>query len=130
MPESINLSHASIGQISVNVSDLARATAFHRDTLGIKFLFDAGKMSFFDCQGLRLMLSVPEKPEFDHPSSILYFDVRGIWPHYRALGEAGVELVGEPHLVSPMADHDLWMAFFRDSEGNMLALMSQEPKAE
>jgi catechol 2,3-dioxygenase-like lactoylglutathione lyase family enzyme len=67
-----------IGQIAINVHDLNRATAFYRDTLGLRLLFTAGKLAFFDCGGVRLMLDTPEKPEFDHPSSILYFAVTDI----------------------------------------------------
>lgn len=124
------LAGASLGQIAINVSDIRRATTFYKDTLGLKFLFDAGTMTFFDCGGVRLMLGVAEKPEFDHPSSILYFKVDGIKGHHERLIEVGVEFKGVPHLVAPMPDHDLWMAFFQDSEGNTMALMSEEPKAE
>ena len=124
------LAGASLGQIAINVSDIRRATTFYKDTLGLKFLFDAGTMTFFDCGGVRLMLGVAEKPEFDHPSSILYFKVDGIKEHHERLTEVGVEFKGVPHLVAPMPDHDLWMAFFLDSEGNTMALMSEEPKAE
>ena len=76
------------------------------------------------------MLGVAEKPEFDHPSSILYFKITGMKAHHEKLSSVGVEFVGEPHFVAPMQDHDLWMAFFRDSEGNTMALMSEEPKAD
>ena len=124
------LATASLGQVAVNVADLERATAFYRDRLGLTFLFDAGKMVFFDCGGVRLMLSKPEKPEFDHPSSILYLAISGIRKTFERLADAGVHFVSEPHLVAPMPDHDLWMAFFNDSEGNTLALMSREPKAD
>lgn len=115
-----------VGQIAVTVRDLARAVAFYRDTLGIPFLFEAPpKMAFFDCGGIRLMLGVPEDPEFDHPSSILYYRVDDIQSTWESLKEAGVDLRREPHLLARMKDHDLWMAFFRDSEGNTLALMSE-----
>ncbi|MDA7497194.1 VOC family protein [bacterium] len=124
------LAGASLGQIAINVSDIRRATTFYKETLGLKFLFDAGTMTFFDCGGVRLMLGVAEKPEFDHPSSILYFKVDGIKKHHERLSEVGVEFKGTPHLVAPMPDHDLWMAFFQDSEGNTMALMSEEPKAD
>ncbi|HKI05106.1 MAG TPA: VOC family protein [Thermoanaerobaculia bacterium] len=115
-----------VGQIALTVRDLARAVAFYRDTLGMPFLFEAPpKMAFFDCGGIRLMLGVPEEPEFDHPSSILYYKVDDIQAAWEGLKEAGVDLQQPPHLLARMPDHDLWMAFFRDSEGNMLALMSE-----
>ena len=124
------LAEATVGQIAINVKELQRATSFYREKLGFKFLFDAGTMSFFECGGVRLMLGVPEKPEFDHPSSILYFRVPGIQSTYERLSAVGVSFVSEPRLVAPMPDHDLWMAFLHDSEGNTLAIMSEEPKAE
>jgi len=115
-----------IGQISVTIHDLSRAVAFYRDILGMRLLFEVPpKMAFFDCGGLRLMLAVPEEPEFNHPSSILYYRVDDIQEAWESLSEAGVDLRRPPHLLARMKDHDLWMAFFRDSEGNMLALMSE-----
>ncbi len=128
MSNTISLSLSKIGQISVTVHDLERATAFYRDTLGVKHLFTVPKMAFFDCDGLRLMLAVPEKPEFDHPSSILYFKVGDIQAAHETLVARGVLFELGPTLIAPMATHDLWMAFFRDSENNVLALMSEAPK--
>ena len=114
-----------LGQVAVNVKDVARATAFYRDVLGLRFLFAAGQLAFFDCGGVRLMLDKPEKAEFDHPSSILYFSVADIQAAHRRLVSAGVVIVEEPHVIAAMADHDLWMSFFRDTEGNVMALMSE-----
>ena len=120
---------SQIGQISVNAHDLDRATAFYRDTLGIQHLFTVSKMSFFDCSGIRLMLAIPGKPEFDHPSSILYFKVADLPAAHATLTARGVRFELKPTLIAPMPTHDLWMAFFRDSENNLLALMSEVPKA-
>ena len=117
------LSH--LGQISMNAHDIDRATAFYADTLGVKLLFRVGKMSFFDCGGVRLMLSIAEKAEYDHPGSVLYFKVDDIDAAYRELSGRGVTFLGEPHLIARMPDHELWMAFFKDSEGNTLALMAE-----
>ena len=114
-----------LGQISMNAHDVDRATAFYADTLQVKLLFRAGNMSFFDCGGVRLMLSRPEKPEYDHPGSVLYFKVDDIHASHHELVERGVSFLGEPHLIARMPDHELWMAFFKDSEGNTLALMSE-----
>src|SRR5205814_4291557 len=113
------------GQIAINTHDTGRATAFYRDKLGLTLLFQAGKLSFFHCGGVRLMLSPPEKPEFDHPSSILYLKVPDIIAAHRQLSDAGVHFEDEPHLVARMPDHELWMTFFHDSEQNTLALMSE-----
>ena len=114
-----------LGQIAINAHDIERATAFYRDTLGLPLLFTAGKLAFFNCGGVRLMLDVAEKPEFDHPSSILYFAVPDISAAHRQLVAKGVRFEDEPHLLARMPDHDLWMTFFRDSEQNLLALMSE-----
>jgi methylmalonyl-CoA/ethylmalonyl-CoA epimerase len=123
------LSISRIGQIAINVHDLNRATAFYRDTLGLRLLFTAGKLAFFDCGGVRLMLDTPEKPEFDHPSSILYFAVTDIKAAHQQMVAQGVRFEDEPHVIARMPDHDLWMTFFRDSEQNLLALMSEVARA-
>jgi predicted enzyme related to lactoylglutathione lyase len=124
--EDVALQLSCIGQISITVRDLGRAVAFYRDTLGMRFLFEVPpKMAFFDCGGMRLMLAMPEEPEFDHPSSILYYKVDDIHEAWKGLVEAGVDLRREPHLIARMQDHEVWMAFFRDSEGNTLALLSE-----
>ena len=114
-----------IGQIAINVHDTNRAVEFYRDTLGLKLLFTAGHLAFFDCGGVRLMLTPPERPEFDHPASILYFKVADIQSAHARLVQRNVKTEGEPHVVARMPDHDLWMAHFRDSEGNMMAFMTE-----
>jgi predicted enzyme related to lactoylglutathione lyase len=116
---------SSIGQIAVNAHDLDRAVEFYRDKLGMKHLFTVPpKMAFFDCSGIRLMLALPETKEFDHPSSILYFNVDDIQQAHRTLSERGVPFEEEPIFVADMGSYDLWMASFRDCENNLLALMS------
>ena len=120
-----DLSHSQIGQIAIIVHDLPKAVAFYRDSLGLRLLFEVPKMAFFDCGGVRLMLSIPEKPEFDHPSSILYFKVPDLRETHQTLTAGGVEFVTPPHLIAKMPDHELWMAFFHDLDGNTIALMSE-----
>jgi len=128
-PIPIGPSLSRIGQIFVNVHDLDRAIAFYRDVLGMKFLFQAPPaMAFFDCGGIRLMLGVADRPELDHPASIIYYKVDDIERVYEIFKARGVEFVVKPHLVAPMPTYDLWLADFRDSEGNLLALMSEVPK--
>ena len=119
---------SAIGQIAVNAHDLDRAIAFYRDKLGMKHLFTVPpKMAFFDCDGIRLMLALPEKPEFDHPSSIIYFNVDNIQEAHQTLVERGVHFEEQPAFVANMGSYDLWMAAFRDSENNLLAMMSSVP---
>ena len=128
-PIPIGPSLSRIGQIFVNVHDLGRAIAFYRDTLGMAYLFQAPpNMAFFDCDGIRLMLGVPDRPDLDHPASIIYYKVDDIEKVYETFKARGVEFIVKPHLVAPMPDYDLWLADFRDSEGNVLALMSEVPK--
>jgi predicted enzyme related to lactoylglutathione lyase len=125
---SSGISLSRIGQIYVTAHDLDRAVTFYRETLGVKELFRVPGMAFFDCGGIRLMLGVPEKPEFDHPSSILYFDVSDIHEAHRILAGRGVRFETEPHFVAPLGVKDLWLAFFRDSEDNVLALQSERDR--
>lgn len=115
----------SIGQIAINVHDTNRAVEFYRDVLGLKLLFTAGQLAFFDCGGVRLMLSPPSSPEYDHPSSILYFKVDDIQSAYERLVQMNVKTEGEPQLVAKMPDHDLWLVGFRDTEGNVMEFMSE-----
>jgi catechol 2,3-dioxygenase-like lactoylglutathione lyase family enzyme len=118
-----------IGQIAINVKDLKRAVAFYRDTLGMRFLFDAPNLAFFDAGGVRLLLGVPEKAEFDHPTSVLYYKVDDIQSAFEALQARGVSFEDKPHIIARLPDRDVWMTFFRDSENNVLALMSEPSRA-
>jgi len=126
MANTDNFGLSSIGQIAVNAHDLDRAVAFYRDKLGMKHLFTVPPhMAFFGCGDVRLMLSLPEKPEFDHASSIIYFKVPDIQQATNILAERGVQIEAQPALIANMGSYDLWMAGFRDSENNLLALMSE-----
>lgn len=120
-----------IGQIALTVEDLSRATAFYRDKLGMPFLFQAGDMAFFACGEVRLMLTLPEGEEGARAgsNSVLYFTVPDLRAAYTAFSQKGVEFVDQPHLIARMDTYDLWMAFFRDSEGNLLGLMSEVTRA-
>ncbi len=118
---------SQIGQIAIAVKDLPRAVAFYRDILGLPFLFEASGMAFFDCGGVRLMLSVPESPEFDHAASLIYYKVPDIGQAAAALRARGAVFERDPHVVARMPGYDLWMAFLRDPERNLLAIMSEQP---
>jgi predicted enzyme related to lactoylglutathione lyase len=127
VPASLGITN--IVQISIIVHDLPRATAFYRDALGLPLLFTASNMAFFDCGGVRLMLGPAETPELDHPSSILFYRVSDIQAAHQRLLEAGVKIEAPPRLIAPMKAYDLWMVAFRDSEGNIMQLMSEVPRA-
>jgi methylmalonyl-CoA/ethylmalonyl-CoA epimerase len=113
----------TMGQIAILVKDVQRATAFYRDQLGMKHLFSAGSISFFDCGGVRLMLDKPEKTEAG--TWIIYFKVADINAAHQSMKSSGVDFVDTPHMIARLPGHDLWMTFFRDSEGNVMGLMSE-----
>lgn len=130
MASTNNLGLSQIEQIAVNAHDLDRAVGFYRDKLGMKHLFTVPpNLAFFDCDGIRLLLSLPAKPEFDHPSSIIYFKVDDIQQATQTLSERGVHFEEQPIFVADMGTYDLWLASFRDSEDNLLALMGHVAKA-
>jgi methylmalonyl-CoA/ethylmalonyl-CoA epimerase len=130
MPETVPAAPgiSQIGQIAIAVRNLAQAVAFYRDVLGLPFLFEASGMAFFDCGGVRLMLTVPESPEFDHPASIVYYKVHDVQQTAAALRARGATFERDPHVVARMPSHDLWMAFLRDPDRNLLAIMSEQPR--
>ena len=119
---------AQIEQIAVIVHDVDRAVQFYRDVLGLPFLFQVPQMAFFQCGDVRLMLGIPSAPEFDHPSSVIYYRVADIESAHRVLRARGVTFRTEPHLVHRAADHELWMAFFQDPDRNTLALTSRKSR--
>jgi methylmalonyl-CoA/ethylmalonyl-CoA epimerase len=113
-----------IGQIALTVTDLARAKEFYGNTLGIRFLFDAGTMAFFQCGDIRLLIGLAET-ETPRGGTIVYFKVDDIHGAYEILRAKQVEFVDAPHLIARMPDHDLWMTFLKDPDGNVLGLMSE-----
>jgi methylmalonyl-CoA/ethylmalonyl-CoA epimerase len=118
-----------IGQIAIMVEDIERAIEFYRDVLGLKLWMQVPNMAFFHCGDVRLMLGLAETPDLRGKTSILYFrvpDTDAAEAHLRA---AGAEIAGPSHLVARLPDHELWMAFFRDSERNLMAVMAQKPLA-
>lgn len=117
----------NIRQVSIPVHGIDRAVAFYRDVLELPFLFSAPNMAFFDCNGLRLLLSIPENDRYDHPSSTLYFQVDDIRESYEILVEQGVKTLGEPHVIAKMDNVETWMAFFEDPDENVHALISEVP---
>jgi predicted enzyme related to lactoylglutathione lyase len=115
----------SIGQIGIPVKDMNRAILFYKDLLKLPLLFNTDTMAFFDCNGVRLVLSLPEKEQFTNASSVLYFQVDDITVSYIQFKEKGVSFIDEPHLIAKMGSTETWMVFFNDTEGNTHALMSE-----
>lgn len=118
-----------IGQIALAVSDTDRSEAFYGTTLGLRKLYRYGALAFFDCAGVRLMLSPPENGQpVIVAQGAIYFRVADLILAVKALREKGITIESEPHLISPMPDHDLWMAFIRDPDGHLIGLMMEAPR--
>ena len=117
-----------IGQIALSVADVDRAEAFYRDALGLRHLYRYGDLTFFDCAGVRLLLEKAHDPNNVSGGSPVYFDCHDIALAGGELTGRGVRFDGPPHLIARMPDHDLWMAFFSDPDGHVLALMQEAPK--
>jgi methylmalonyl-CoA/ethylmalonyl-CoA epimerase len=109
-------------QIALVMHDVAAAVPFYRDGLGLPLSFEVAGMAFFDAAGVRLMLTNPSSPEFDHPNSILYFDVPDLQAAYASLSARGVPFDDEPHLVGKTGTHEVWMTFCRDPERNLIGV--------
>ncbi len=117
----------TIGQIAITVGDLKRSKDFYQNALGMKFLFDAGNMAFFQCGNIRLMIGTSDQAG-PRGGTILYFKVQDIQETHALLKDHGVEFEQAPHLVAKMPGHDLWMAFLKDPDGNILGMMSEVPR--
>ncbi|UYZ21993.1 VOC family protein [Mesobacillus jeotgali] len=113
-----------IGQIGIPVKNIERATAFYQEKLGLSLLFNTDTMAFFDCEGVRLLLTLPENKQFAHPSSVIYLQVADIKAKYEELS-ASVQFIGEPHVVAKIGGTETWMVFFKDTEENTHAFMSE-----
>jgi methylmalonyl-CoA/ethylmalonyl-CoA epimerase len=114
----------TLGQIAVTVTDLERSRNFYRDVLGMRFLFDAGQMAFFQCGDIRFMIGTASRP-CQPNGTILYFRVVDIHATCATLAAQGIEFLERPHLVARMPQHDLWMAFLADPDQNTIGLMCE-----
>jgi methylmalonyl-CoA/ethylmalonyl-CoA epimerase len=117
-----------IGQIALAVRDVDRAETFYRDVLGLRHLYRYGDLTFFDCAGVRLLLEKARDPDTAQYGAPIYFICHDVALAVTELERRGVVFDGPPHLIAPMDDHDLWMAFFTDPDGHILALMQEAPK--
>ena len=113
-----------VGQVGIPVKDIGRATQFYKETLQLPLLFQTDTMAFFQLNDLRLMLALPEKEEFAHPSSVLYFNVENIQDVFNQLKDV-VSFIGQPHVVTKIDQTETWMVFFKDTEDNTHAFMSE-----
>jgi methylmalonyl-CoA/ethylmalonyl-CoA epimerase len=117
-----------VGQVSLTVDDIDAAERFYGQALGLRNLYRFGDLAFFDCSGVRLFIEKSNTKPFIPASSVLYFRTPDISIAVRELKSRGVVFIDSPHLIAPMADHDLWMTFFKDPAGNTMALMQEAPK--
>lgn len=118
-----------LGQVALPAHDLARSIGFYRDVLGLPFIWSNDRMAFFQVAATRLLIEIPETPAFDHPGSILYFDVADLEEAVRELQAHGLVFDDAPHLIGELGGVAVWMAFFRDPAGNVLALSCEQPSA-
>ncbi|OIK08195.1 VOC family protein [Bacillus sp. MUM 13] len=114
-----------VGQIGIPVKNLEKAIVFYKDLLKLPLLFSTDSMAFFDCDGILLLLSLPEKEDFAQSSSVIYFQVENIKEAHEELIEKGVYFIDEPHIVAKMEQTETWMTFFKDTEGNTHSLISE-----
>ncbi len=122
----MDLSDATVGQLLIPVTDLERAIAFYRDSLGLRFLFSAPpQMSFFQAGPVRLLVGVPESSRLADRGSMVYFKVADIHAVFETLQARGVAVGDPPHVVHRTPTMELWLCEFRDPDGNQLALMSE-----
>lgn len=115
----------SIGQIALHVSDIDRSVEFYGGKLGMTEIFSTPNLAFFDNAGTRLMLSSGEG-EPSGERSVIYYRVEDIDVAYSGLTEAGVEFQDSPHVIHSTDNYELKMAFFKDPDGNQLAIMSEQ----
>lgn len=129
MSNSVSPALAEIGQIALTVSDVAQATVFYRDVLGLKFLFGAGpNLAFFAAGSVRIMLTSPDGGGAVGKNSILYFKVTDIAVAHAAIVGRGAKSESAPRMIATLADHDLWISAVRDPDNNVVALMSEVRK--
>jgi catechol 2,3-dioxygenase-like lactoylglutathione lyase family enzyme len=115
-----------IGQIAITVSDVAAAKKFYADVLGLKPLFDAGaNLSFLAAGSVRLMLTTSQGSGEAGKNSILYFRTTELETFYRQALERGARPEREPGLTAKLPDHELWIGFVRDPDGNLVGLMEE-----
>jgi predicted enzyme related to lactoylglutathione lyase len=120
---------SGVGQIAITVSDVAIALSFYRDVLGLQFLFSpAPTLAFLAAGTVRIMLSTPQGSGSVGANSVLYFKTLDIETNFAAIVAAGAVAERAPQLAAAMPDHDLWLAFVRDPDGNLVGLMEEKVK--
>lgn len=119
-----------LAQVAVTFHDVPRAMAWYRDVLGLPLIFETNGMAFFALGDVRLMMTVPEKPEHDHPASVLYFKVANLDDAYAALAARGAVFEDKPHFIGKMGSTEIWMFFVRDPERHIIGITEERAGAE
>lgn len=123
-----NVGIESISQIAIAVSDITRSIDFYRNKLGLKLLFEVPPgMAFFDCGGVRLMVTTLQGEEKDHKTSVIYYKVKNISNATRLIKKNSIPFIREPQLTAKMEDHELWIGFIRDPDDNLIGIMAEVP---
>ena len=116
-----------VGQIAITVSDVSKALEFYRDALGLAFLFSPNpQLAFLSAGDVRIMLSTPQGAGTVGANSVLYFRTASIEDAHAAMIARGVANERAPQLAAKMPDHELWLAFVRDPDGNLVGLMEEK----
>jgi methylmalonyl-CoA/ethylmalonyl-CoA epimerase len=119
-------------QVGIHAEDLNRAEAFYRRLLGEPSIarFEPPGLLFFDLDGTRLLL------DLGAPASLLYLQVDDLHATIESLRADGVHVEHEPHFIYQHEDDTLgpsgmqeWHAFVRDTEGNLVGLVSYLSRA-
>jgi len=122
----LDLNH--IGQVALPVIDVDRAETFYENVISLRKLYRFGDLSFFDCAGVRLLLEKTKDTANFKPQGCICFRCADIALTVTTLEKRGVTFTHRPHRIAKRDDHDLWMAFFQDPDGHMLAVMQEAPK--
>jgi predicted enzyme related to lactoylglutathione lyase len=123
----MDMNVSAIGQVAITVSDVDKALTFYRDILGLQFLFAPGsELAFLKAGDVRIMLSTPQGAGKVGANSILYFKALDIEKTHTAMVERGATNERAPQLAAKMPDHELWLSFLRDPDGNLVGLMEEK----
>ena len=118
---------SEIGQIAITVRDVAIALPFYRDVLGLNYLFSPSpNLAFLSAGSIRIMLSTPQGSGTAGENSTLYFKVNDLSKAFSAIVERGAFCERVPQLTAKLPDHELWIGFLRDPDGNLIGVMEEK----
>ena len=123
-----NIGINGIGQIAIAITDIKKAVDFYKNILGLKLLFESPPgLAFFDCGGIRLMLTTLQGQERDHKTSVIYYKVDDIKNTTKRLKSKGIVFIQEPQFVAKIENYELWIGFIRDQDENLIGIMAEIP---